>query len=461
MLYECHIVIIILVFCAYPTKGQETLRWDYPEFPSTCLSIEQQSNIISSLKRKHRETRTLKEYKSHSRTTTFAFPLKYSDDVTDPGDFVFSNFVDHDSIYSTYSNINVLDYNCGNRSYDFELGNHQGTDIFAWPFFWKRMAHDEVEVVAAAEGMIIDKTDGNFDRNCEFCLSCGWNAVYLQHPDGTVTWYGHLKAYSLTEKNTGEIVQKGEYLGVVGSSGISTGPHLHFQVWETNNYLHVIDPFKGDCNPKNDLVSWDQQHPYFSPSVSYVTVGHVSPKAFECAIQQTPNIAYDFEAGNEIVYTAYFRDAIPGEKTSYTIYDPIGEVFEEWSRSFTGSFLVNWRTHKRILPKGMKQGEYSFEARYGDQLKKTTFFVTNPLENHPTGRMFFVYYDHQNKEGVVRCSVDAIGECNLKLYDMGGRLLLNAEFEYTIIIPHLSAGVYVIAVSDKNGSFDSQKLVVL
>src|SRR5204862_192241 len=84
----------------------------------------------------------------------------------------------------------ILDYNCGTRSYDTSTGyNHQGTDIVLWPFAWNRVDDDAVLVVAGAPGVIVNKSDGNFDRNCAM-NNGNWNAVYIRHADGSVAWYG-------------------------------------------------------------------------------------------------------------------------------------------------------------------------------------------------------------------------------------------------------------------------------
>ncbi|WP_202596773.1 M23 family metallopeptidase [Curtobacterium oceanosedimentum] len=53
------------------------------------------------------------------------------------------------------------------------------------------------------------------------------NQVLLAHPDGTQTRYGHLSRIDVLP---GQTLSAGEQVGAVGSTGISTGPHLHFEV---------------------------------------------------------------------------------------------------------------------------------------------------------------------------------------------------------------------------------------
>lgn len=60
----------------------------------------------------------------------------------------------------------------------------------------------------------------------------GWDGPYgnkleITHPDGTVTWYAHLSRLDVTETDA---VTAGQTIGLVGSTGNSTGPHLHFEV---------------------------------------------------------------------------------------------------------------------------------------------------------------------------------------------------------------------------------------
>lgn len=67
------------------------------------------------------------------------------------------------------------------------------------------------------------------------------NAVVLKHPDGTFTQYGHMKTIKV---HTGQTVKTGEQIGQVGSTGNSTGPHLHFEVRKSAEYGSAKDPVK-------------------------------------------------------------------------------------------------------------------------------------------------------------------------------------------------------------------------
>jgi murein DD-endopeptidase MepM/ murein hydrolase activator NlpD len=92
----------------------------------------------------------------------------------------------------------------GGSSYEF----HKGQDISA-PM--------GTPIIAAADGVVV------IARR----LRGYGNGIYIDHGNGIETRYGHLSRIDVME---GQPVKKGQHLGLVGSTGRSTGPHLHYEV---------------------------------------------------------------------------------------------------------------------------------------------------------------------------------------------------------------------------------------
>lgn len=61
--------------------------------------------------------------------------------------------------------------------------------------------------------------------------------VRVQHDDGTITVYGHVDTYIVS---VGQRVAAGQQIATVGNRGQSTGPHLHFEVWDPSG--RQVDP---------------------------------------------------------------------------------------------------------------------------------------------------------------------------------------------------------------------------
>ncbi|MBO8197081.1 transglycosylase family protein [Streptomyces smyrnaeus] len=75
-------------------------------------------------------------------------------------------------------------------------------------------------------------------------VSAGWGGAYgyqvvLRHPDGKYSQYGHLSAISV---RSGQSVDTGQRIGRSGSTGNSTGPHLHFEIRTGPGYGSDINP---------------------------------------------------------------------------------------------------------------------------------------------------------------------------------------------------------------------------
>jgi murein DD-endopeptidase MepM/ murein hydrolase activator NlpD len=84
-------------------------------------------------------------------------------------------------------------------------------------------------IVATADGQVVtvDSEQGGFG-----------NYIIIRHKHGFYTRYAHLLSFRVT---TGQRVQQGEIIGYIGNTGLSTGPHLHYEVHIGSD---VVDPFK-------------------------------------------------------------------------------------------------------------------------------------------------------------------------------------------------------------------------
>lgn len=106
---------------------------------------------------------------------------------------------------------------------DREVYNHGGIDIAGAGIMG-------TPVVAAADGTVI-ASNSSCTHNWGKSYSCGCgggygNYVMISHAGGKMTVYGHLTSLTVS---TGQTVSRGQVIGYVGSTGNSTGPHLHYE----------------------------------------------------------------------------------------------------------------------------------------------------------------------------------------------------------------------------------------
>jgi murein DD-endopeptidase MepM/ murein hydrolase activator NlpD len=105
------------------------------------------------------------------------------------------------------------------------------TSAYGWrthPIFGSKRFHHGIDI-GRGGGTIVAAGDGTVIR-----ASYGWNGGYgniivIDHGDGLTTLYAHILDGGLKVSN-GQSVTKGQAIATVGSTGYSTGPHLHFEV---------------------------------------------------------------------------------------------------------------------------------------------------------------------------------------------------------------------------------------
>jgi murein DD-endopeptidase MepM/ murein hydrolase activator NlpD len=174
-------------------------------------------------------------------------------------DLMVTNFVDLDPGPGT------RDWSCGSQTYD----GHGGQDSALRSFREQRIG---VPVFAALDGRVLEVVDRFRDENTAATTTPYDNHVVLDHGNDQLTIYGHLRRGS-TRVQPGDWVPAGTQLGLTGSSGNSTGPHLHFgAIFEGRPY----EPFTGPCRP--GLGGWTLQASL--PPAPYVQDIALSAKPF-------------------------------------------------------------------------------------------------------------------------------------------------------------------------------------
>lgn len=107
----------------------------------------------------------------------------------------------------------------GNRKYYYQgkliKDFHNGIDLVPSPC-------NNNEILAFADGVVtsLQKTGRQYGTGCY---------VRIKHSNGLYTLYYHLKSGTICV-NVGDKVKKGQKLGIIGTTGKSTGIHLHFQI---------------------------------------------------------------------------------------------------------------------------------------------------------------------------------------------------------------------------------------
>lgn len=111
-----------------------------------------------------------------------------------------------------------------------------GTGMRRNPVTGIRSEHRGIDIPARAGTPISSPAAGVVARN-DFQEDGAGNYLVIDHPDGSQTKYFHMQSRSTLQ--VGQPVSQGDQLGRVGSTGRSTGPHLHYEVWREGR---PIDP---------------------------------------------------------------------------------------------------------------------------------------------------------------------------------------------------------------------------
>lgn len=174
-------------------------------------------------------------------------PLAFRFPLADRARFEQTIGVDHDpEVHDGLQGWQCTNYD--GRGFPWCYDEHDGSDYLLLGGF-DAMDAGSAEIVAAADGVVVGTADGNYDR----ChgevdgVDCDGhpmepNYVILEHEGGFRTMYWHMKRDSVAV-TVGDTVRCGDTLGLVGSSGYSSMPHLHFELQDADGV--TTDPYAG------------------------------------------------------------------------------------------------------------------------------------------------------------------------------------------------------------------------
>jgi|GEM_PF-4487128 len=226
------------------------------------------------------------------------------------------NYVDQDP-----SSPGFADYRGGPYTYD----THDAID-FSFPSFAALDAG--TPVMAAEAGTVVSVADGNYDRNTVGTPYA--NYIEIDSGNGYQEYYYHLRDGSVGVQ-VGQTVVQGQVIGLVGSSGNSSGTHLHFAVYNGTAVETYENPYK----------YWQNPLPYQGDVDSVIDSGvtNYDPSAILNTEERPPNYTNFGQQSGQTAYAWFTTFVQANESGTITFYRPNATVYSSFNFN-TGSSPV-------------------------------------------------------------------------------------------------------------------------
>lgn len=215
---------------------------------------------------------------------------------------------------------------------------HAGIDIAPPPG-----GTPEVRSLAGGEVVRVANTDPN-----------GYgNTVAVRTPDGLVEHYAHLSSFAVYE---GEVIQPGQVIGRVGSTGGSTGNHLDFSVWKSQDVLYA--------NPRENTID---PMAYMRSQRSYVSV--------PLGVGPAPSYSTDSRYGDYSDYRSYYQYEPNRVRTGNTLSSP-----SVTHTNATPGTTARAALHRNAYGPNNVENNYGYEALANDvEYRQALVFYSNAL----------------------------------------------------------------------------------
>ncbi len=353
-------------------------------------------------------------------------------------DFIIVNYID-------WGTNQITDFRKGTKTY----AGHRGTDFTLSGF---PQMDEGVYVNAVDTGVVTFIHDGEYDRNTEGNTSLGLgNYIAIRHPNKLYSYYGHLKKNSLMVK-TGDKVYPGQHIALVGSSGNSTDPHLHFELWYDSLYL--VEPFAASCGADNS---------YWEESIPYDTIFHVwesgltdfIPNINDLKNRPVEKVKFN-EQDSIITFWALQYGIKEGDSTKIEWLTPNGSLWFEYSYTYQKDWWYYYYNSYIFAPSSDIWGKWKYNYYYNDKLVLTgNFEIEKPSGISETKSSS--YYRIIDNETIEVFLPQNIIPKTVKVYNISGQEILQKDishqnsFVLNISNSKNNPEVFLVSIKHKNG----------
>lgn len=271
---------------------------------------------------------------------------------------------------------------------------HQGTYYFSLDFGHNPkeappgvdLKEGEVDVLAAADGMATNV----IKNGCTGTTAC---QVVLDHGGGYRTIYLHFASDTITVKD-GDAVKQGQALGKMGTTGISTAVHLHFQI-KHNDGMGTNDSSEGNNHLKGvkieDILwaNYEVGMPYYK-STNGFTFPDATDNPHSCSTAPTGSAATGwiytctkkstFEVGDSVWGNGWITDVTKEFCVSAQLFKTGSKVPETTEAEWCSSGVEPWGWGRAYFtPWFGPMNEGNYEIQFRARLKMNHDYLPVPL----------------------------------------------------------------------------------
>lgn len=351
-------------------------------------------------------------------------------------DFIITNYVD-------WQFQGISDHKCGTKTYD----GHQGTDFVIKSF---AQMDSGVAVLAVDTGLVIAVVDGIFDRETVSDTTKGLgNYIGLKHSGDLFTYYAHLKINSPLVQ-LGDTVLPGQQIAEVASSGNSSDPHLHFELWYDS--LLVIDPYAGECGNTGtywlDPIPYDDSYQLWESGLTPIV-----PTLEQ--LKERPEQKTEFLIGVDSVISFWTLQygLLDGAVSKIQWFTPSNVLWSEWSLPYDQDWWYHYFWSYIDMPPTGFEGTWKVVYRVNGKVESAVNFeVASALGvSEKSDDSVALYYS----DGFVHVNLtkSTRSNCTIEVNDMQGKKLFSRELadrnQSSIHLENLRSGTYIASLVEK------------